>query len=189
MQSYEAARGLFKFLGVCSWGVIGIGAIAALTGLGAGGGVQATIGLAVGALVAVAGFYGLALVQMARAGVDSAEYAQQALKVSRDQLELTRQALEQNRKAEATYAALMKRQITPAEQPQEAQETGPSYANRAAVTAEPAPPAQLEEPKLVEASVETPAVEDNKPAALTDQRASLQDFYDAAVASRRQFAE
>jgi len=57
-----------------------------------------------GGAVSLVGLYGLAMVQMARAGVDSAEYGQQALHVSRQQLEVSRQALAQGKAMAMSYA-------------------------------------------------------------------------------------
>lgn len=111
MRSYEAARGLFSFLAVCSWVVIGLGAIVAFGGLSAAtsfgrnaGMLQALAGATPGLVLAMLGFFGLALVQMGRANVDSAEYGQQSLAVARQQLEVSKQALQQNRQTAPSYA-------------------------------------------------------------------------------------
>lgn len=100
MRSYEAARGLFSFLAICSWIVIVVGGIIALGGMSAGssfgrnaGAMQAVMGAAPGVILAMLGFFGLALVQMGRASVDSAEYGQQSLQVAREQLEVSKQSL------------------------------------------------------------------------------------------------
>lgn len=97
MRSYEAARTLFSFLAFCAWSVVIIGVIVALIGAsggsrygGAGAGLLAMVP---GIGIAIAGLLLLAFVQMGRAGVDTAEYTQQMLKISRDQLEVSRQAL------------------------------------------------------------------------------------------------
>lgn len=115
MRSYEAARKLFSFLGFCSWCMIVFGVIAAVGGgasAAAIGGVakiptEAATFLATlpGLGTAVLGFFCLAFVQMGRAAVDSAEYAQQSLKIARDQLELSRQSLVGGR-AETGFASL-----------------------------------------------------------------------------------
>lgn len=114
MRSYEAARGLFSFLAFCSWGIIIVGGIVALA---AGGALSSGLGgnpsamklffaFMPGAGISLVGLYGLAMVQMARAGVDSAEYGQQSLGLARQQLEVSREALTQGKQLAASYAAL-----------------------------------------------------------------------------------
>jgi len=102
MRSYEAARSYFNFLGVLSRGVIAIGAIVALFSIVAagqisqgfgGGGMAGLAGILPAAVIMFTGFMGLVIVQIGRAGVDTAEYTQQMLKIARDQLEVSRQAL------------------------------------------------------------------------------------------------
>lgn len=102
MRSYEAARSYFNFLGVLSWGVIAIGAIVALFSIVAAGemsrgyggaGMAGLAGILPAAVIMFTGFMGLVIVQIGRAGVDTAEYTQQMLKIARDQLEVSRQAL------------------------------------------------------------------------------------------------
>ena len=87
MRSYEAARGLFSFLAVCSWGIIVVGGIVAVTAFaavgsalgGSPGDMKLLLAALPGVGISLVGLYGLAMVQMARAGVDSAEYGQQSL--------------------------------------------------------------------------------------------------------------
>ncbi len=97
MRSYEAARSLFGFLAFLAWAVVVIGGIAALI---AGGGVTSHYGggaaflaMMPGIGLSLVGFILVAFVQMGRANVDTAEYTQQMLKIARDQLEVSRQAL------------------------------------------------------------------------------------------------
>ncbi|WP_298921474.1 hypothetical protein [uncultured Roseobacter sp.] len=140
MRSYEAARGLFSFLSICAWGVIIIGVIVALIGGNAAASgirgqteLQVLLGAAPGAIVAVAGFFGLALVQMGRASVDSAEYGQQVLEVSRQQLEVSREALAQGKTTAASYAAFARTSAASAmadEQSDQTQSHGSSYGDR-----------------------------------------------------------
>ncbi len=115
MRSYEAARTYFSFLAFLSWCVIILGvivAIGALTALGQmsrsfGGSPMAGLaGLIPGIAITFLGFLGLVGVQIGRAGVDSAEYAQQGLKIAREQLEISRQALKQGSILEKGYAKL-----------------------------------------------------------------------------------
>ena len=116
MKSYAAARAYFSFLEVLSWAVIAVGATALLIGFGAGSQVNTFSGRGSGALaltaalpgfaLAFAGFLGLVFAQIGRAGVDSAEYGQQSLKIAREQLEISRQAAKQRAAQEQSYAAL-----------------------------------------------------------------------------------
>ncbi|WP_299919333.1 hypothetical protein [uncultured Roseobacter sp.] len=134
MRSYEAARNLFSFLAffatcVIILGVIvGIlGATAASTGFQSGpNGLQALLGAIPGAAITLAGFYGLVMVQMGRASVDSAELAQQSLEVSRQQLEVSREVLAQGKATAASYAALLKRQPSMKAQPSDASDSSPA---------------------------------------------------------------
>jgi len=100
MRSYEAARSLFSFLGFIAWSVIIIGVLVALVGAGGGsryGGAGAgLLAMVPGIAISIAGFIDLAFVQMGRATVDTAEYTQQMLKISRDQLEVSKQSLARN---------------------------------------------------------------------------------------------
>ena len=112
MRSYEAARTLFSFLGFCAWSVVVIGVLVALIGAsggsrygGAGAGLLAMVP---GIGISIAGLLLLAFVQMGRAGVDTAEYTQQMLKISRDQLEVSQQSLKQGDAFQKSYAALNK---------------------------------------------------------------------------------
>ena len=101
MRSYEAARSMFAFLSFLSWVVIILGGFAALFGGAAASEMMRSgdqfIGFMVGAIpgliLALLGFFGLVFAQIGRAGVDTAEYGQQSLQISREQLEVSRQAL------------------------------------------------------------------------------------------------
>lgn len=151
MRSYEAARGLFSFLAVCSWGIIIVGGIVALaagaalsSGLGGNPSVvKLLVAFMPGAGISFVGLYGLALVQMARAGVDNAEYGQQALGVARQQLEVSQQALAQGKQLAASYAALKPQQVAGSNNGATANETAdqvhenPSFANRPGDSASP----------------------------------------------------
>jgi len=116
MRSYEAARSLFTFLGFMAWSVIAIGALVVLIGAGsvsqyagAGAGLLAMVP---GIAIAIAGFILLAFVQMGRATVDSAEYAQQALQISRDQLQVSKQALNGGRVTSEGFASFPQEEAT-----------------------------------------------------------------------------
>jgi len=116
MRSYEAARTLFSFLGFIAWSVIVIGVLVALVGAGsvsqyAGGG-AGLLAMVPGFGIAIAGFILLAFVQMGRAGVDTAEYTQQMLKISRDQLEVSKQALRGNSHEPKRFEAIQKPELS-----------------------------------------------------------------------------
>lgn len=115
MQSYAAARGHFSFLEMISWGIIIFGGLLALGGMLSLGKLMSDYGasplaglsgLVPGFMVMFAGFMGLVQAQIGRAGVDSAEYGQQSLALSRRQLEISEQSLRQERKYQEGFAAL-----------------------------------------------------------------------------------
>lgn len=140
MRSYEAARGLFSFLGFCSGTVIVVGVIVAIfggmaasTGFRNPNDLQILLGVAPGVVISLGGFFGLAMVQMGRASVDSAEHGQQALEVSRQQLEVSRDLLVQGKTAAASYTELLKRRPATEETSSDKAadlSTGPSYSDR-----------------------------------------------------------
>lgn len=65
-----------------------------------------------GVNIGITGFLLLAFVQIGRAGVDTAEYSQQMLQISREQLEVSRQGLKAEQKAPKRFEAI-KNQGTP----------------------------------------------------------------------------
>ena len=107
MRSYEAARGMFSFLAFVGWSAVAIGVLAAISGAqmktGFGGSVG-FVGALPGIIIAVVGLLNIAIVQAARATVDTAEYTQQMLKIARDQLDVSKQSLKQGYEAETTYS-------------------------------------------------------------------------------------
>jgi len=110
MRSYETARSLFSFLGFCAWSVVVIGGIVAILGAGsasqyAGGG-AGLLAMVPGLGISLSGLLLVAFVQIGRANVDTAEYTQQMLKISRDQLEVSKQSLKQGESFQRNYASL-----------------------------------------------------------------------------------
>lgn len=100
MQSYQAARGLFNFVGGVAWFAVIAGGLTALLGGSAaasaarGNEIMAMLlGGAPGAILASVGFFILVHIQTSRAAVDTAEYTQQMLKVTRDAHETSKQLL------------------------------------------------------------------------------------------------
>jgi hypothetical protein len=145
-----------------------LGGTAASTGFRSGSNeLQALLGAAPGAVVSLAGFFGLAMMQIGRAAVDSAEYGQQALQVSRQQLEVSREVLAQGKTAAASYAELLKRQPvskTNATDTTSTADTSPSYGSR---PAEDATAAQLsdntKQPQLADKILSAPAQLEHAP--------------------------
>lgn len=80
---------LISAAGVSQYGGGGAGLLAMIPGIGIG----------------ITGFILVAFVQMGRATVDTAEYTQQMLKVSRDQLEVSKQGLKLQNAVPQTFAA------------------------------------------------------------------------------------
>ena len=111
MRSYDTARTIFGFLEFFFWCGVGGGfvlAFAALDAAGSNFGWETGIVAAMpGLFVSVISLLGVAVVENARAGVDTAELTQQALKVSRDQLEVSKQALRQGEALQASFTALV----------------------------------------------------------------------------------
>ena len=142
MRSYDAARGSFSLFEILARIIITVGILAAVAGGGLAAesmgrnvppALAAALGALPGVLTALAGFFALAMAQMGRATVDSAEYAQQALSVSRQQLELSREVLAQGKTAASSYAELLKREPAlqkPSGDTSANADTGPSYRDR-----------------------------------------------------------
>ena len=121
MRSYEAARSLFSILTVLAWIIIVVGAIAAI-GLGAkatemaryGGSTGAAffMGMLPGLLMSFVGFLGLVFAQIGRAAVDTAEYSQQMLQLSRDHLDVSKQSLRQGEAVKHGFETLAVKQTS-----------------------------------------------------------------------------
>ena len=112
MRSYETARSLFSFLAFCAWSTVGVGVIAAFVGAGSvsryGDSGAAFLAMMPGIGISLIALFQVAVIQNARATVDTAEYTQQMLKISRDQLQVSEQALKQGDAFQKSYAALNK---------------------------------------------------------------------------------
>lgn len=122
MRSYQAARNYFSILGIISWTVIVVGGLVALVGLAAlgdfsrelgGSSLNGLAGVVPGISVSFIGFMGLVLVQIGRAGVDTAEYSQQMLQVARDQLEVSRETAQRGQKISTSFSSAMAEEIEP----------------------------------------------------------------------------
>ena len=107
MRSYGTARGLFSLLSFVAWSMIFIGVFVAV--MAAGNTSQyapkmLTIAIAIfGVTFAVFGLFLLAIIQNSRATVDNAEYTQQMLKIARDQLAVSREALKGGTAPEVSF--------------------------------------------------------------------------------------
>lgn len=108
MRSYGAARGLFSFLAFVAWSMIVIGIIAAVLVVGESSSraprMMIVIFLISSLALSVFGLFLLAAIQNGRATVDTAEYTQQMLKIARDQLEVSNQALKQGYETAASFS-------------------------------------------------------------------------------------
>ncbi|WP_421702331.1 hypothetical protein [Aliiroseovarius sp.] len=109
MRSYGVARTLFSILEIVGWLVVVVGIIAGFTLAGSAGRYvpdsQKVLLFLMGASSSLVGLFFVGAVQHWRAGVDSAEYNQQMLKVARDQLAVSKQGLKQNNSSPHGYAA------------------------------------------------------------------------------------
>lgn len=115
MQNYGTARSTFSLVEFVSWAAVIIGILIALMLAGAAGksgfmgsarGATAFIAAMPGMVLVFLGFLGVLFCQIGRATVDSAEYGQQMLKIARDQLEVSKQALRQSNDMVASFASL-----------------------------------------------------------------------------------
>lgn len=171
MRSYEAARSYFSFLAFVSWCVIALGGILALVAMvavseanqrfgGSAGIILFATSVFPGSALAFAGFIGLVLAQIGRAGVDSAEYAQQSLQVSREHLEISKQALRQGRAEPAGFKSLTQ---------DGGQHGSPSFASlNSSETGSPAPEDKQIETALSEAEGKTYDINGQKLTQLAD---------------------
>lgn len=115
MRSYEAARGLFSFMSFLAWTIIIIGGLLAVLGAAQGHElnpyqpeVSTVLALIPGVLLCLLGFGLLAMSQVGRASVDTAEYSQQMLQLSRESLEVSKQSLRQGEEIRSGFESLAK---------------------------------------------------------------------------------
>lgn len=116
MRSYGAARGYFSLLGFLAWcqifggGFIAFAAVGIASELSRFSGPPSVVTISIaampGVLICLFGLFGLAMVQNGRATVDMAELTQQMLKVARDQLEVSQQALQKGGSAAQSFEAI-----------------------------------------------------------------------------------
>lgn len=110
LRSYDVARKTFSFLEFIGWSVVVVGIIAGFILAGSAGRYasdgQKFLLFLMGASGSLLGLFMVGAVQNWRAGVDSAEYGQQALKVAREQLEISKQSLKRQQADSQSFAAL-----------------------------------------------------------------------------------
>ncbi|MCK0138925.1 hypothetical protein [Aliiroseovarius sp. F47248L] len=109
LRSYDVARKTFSFLEFIGWSVVVLGIfvgliLASSAGRYAGDGQKFLLFLT-GASGSLIGLFLVGAVQNWRAGVDSAEYGQQALKVAREQLEISKQSLKRQDTDSRSFSA------------------------------------------------------------------------------------
>ncbi|KCV82446.1 hypothetical protein ATO10_05876 [Actibacterium atlanticum] len=109
MRSYATARTLFSIAEMAGWIVVGLSFLIGLTLAGTAGryasGTERFLLFLAGASGSVVGILIVAAVQNWRAGVDTAEYTQQMLKIARDQLDVSRQSLKSNAPPQSFFDA------------------------------------------------------------------------------------
>lgn len=109
-RSYEVARKIFSILEFIFWGFVVLGLIAGLVMVDSAGryasGGQKFIFFLWGASGSIVGLFLVGVVQFFRACVDGAEYAQQGLKIARDQLDVSKQLLKVQKEDRHSFTAL-----------------------------------------------------------------------------------
>ena len=115
MRSYEAARSLFSFMSFIAWVTILGGIAVAIGGLVVVNSMYGRYGpsfsllllyMLPGVGISIVGMVILAMAQLGRAGVDTAEYSQQMLQLSRQSLDVSRQSLRQSEQLRTSFEAL-----------------------------------------------------------------------------------
>lgn len=150
MRDYNVARSLLSFLELLFWIGVLVGLLLAFSlvstasrGYGAAPGLLAALP---GLGIALFSLFGVASTQMGRAGVDSAEYGQQALKVARDQLEISKQAMKDSAAFQNSFAHLIKQEPVQTDAPQPVPKA--SQASYATTPATPAKGREVEGPVI-----------------------------------------
>jgi len=109
LRSYGTVRGIFSFLEFVGWSVVAIGIIVGFTLSGTAGryasGGETFMLFLLGASSSLVGLFFVGCVQHWRAGVDSAEYGQQMLKIARDQLTVSKQGLKAQNAETRSYSS------------------------------------------------------------------------------------
>lgn len=108
-SNYETARGVLGLAETLLWIGVGLGVLIAIMAAGAasrGFGASGLIAAFPGISITIISFLGVVMVQIGKAGVDSADYTYQMLGIARDQLEISKRAVKQDNALEPGYAAV-----------------------------------------------------------------------------------
>lgn len=108
-SNYGAARSILGLAELLLWCGVGLGVLIAIIAAGAasrGFGASGLLAALPGIAVTIISFLGVVMVQIGKAGVDSADYSYQMLGIARDQLDVSRRALQQGKALEQGYAAV-----------------------------------------------------------------------------------
>jgi hypothetical protein len=110
LRSYEVARKTFSFLEFIGWSVVVIGIITGFALVESADRYatdsQKFLLFLIGAGASMVGLFMVGSVQNWRAGVDSAEYGQQALRIAREQLEISKQSLKRGQADQNSFSSL-----------------------------------------------------------------------------------
>lgn len=110
MRSYASARTLYSFLEFLGWSVVLLGLVVGLMLVSSAGRYasdsQKFLLFLMGGGGSLVGLFLVASVQNWRAGVDSAEYGQQMLKIARDQLAVSQQGVKQSVTTPQSFASV-----------------------------------------------------------------------------------
>ena len=119
-RSYETARTIFGILEFVAWTAVVVGIIAAFAAASAtGSSFGRSAGMAVflaaipGVILSVVGLIAAAMVQNARAGVDSAEMSGHMLKIAEEQLKLSKEAHKASFAQSASFSQAQKSPAKP----------------------------------------------------------------------------
>lgn len=109
-RSYSAARSIFSFMEFMGWIVVVVGLFLGMALSNSVGryasDIQHILMFAIGGSGSLVGLFFVGAVQSWRAGVDAAEYSQQALNVARLQLDVSEQSLKLQSEEAKTFASM-----------------------------------------------------------------------------------
>lgn len=97
-SNYGTARSVLGFLEILSWLGLGVGILLSIIIVGSatrGFGAAGLVSIIPAIVICIGSLIGIAIVQMAKAGVDTADYTYQGLAIARQQLEISKRALAQ----------------------------------------------------------------------------------------------
>lgn len=107
-RSYATARSIYSFIGYVGWVMMGLGLVVFVVGSSISDPFLSEIlqpaSFVAGLIISMLGLFAVGASQAWRAGVDTAEFTQQILKTSRDQLRVSQQALKANVGGPASFS-------------------------------------------------------------------------------------